>query len=155
MITLDQAKETPVIEKARELCDVLASQSSFKALQASVQAFMDSSEVQAMYHGLGSKQAALQEKQQSGMPLSDEEIADFDKDRDDLLANPIAKGFLDAQKSMKELQKTFNSYLSLTFELGRCPTSDEVDEEQNASGGCCGGGGGGGGGGGCGGGGCG
>ena len=145
MITLDQATETPVIEKTKELCNVLVNQASFKELQAQIQAFMDSSEVQEMYHGLGDKQGILQQKQEAGMPLTDEEIADFNKDREAVLANPVAKGFIDSQQSMKDLQKTLTAYLSLTFELGRCPTADEVDESQNASGGCCGGGGGGGG----------
>ena len=77
--------------------------------------------------------------------MTDEEIADFNQDREAVLANPVAKGFIDSQQSMKDLQKTPTTYLSLTFELGRCPTADEVDESQNASGGCCGGGGGGGG----------
>jgi cell fate (sporulation/competence/biofilm development) regulator YlbF (YheA/YmcA/DUF963 family) len=146
MITLDQATETPVIEKTKELCNVLVNQASFKELQAQIQAFMDSSEVQEMYQGLGDKQGILQQKQEAGMPLTDEEIADFNKDREAVLANPVAKGFIDSQQSMKDLQKTLTAYLSLTFELGRCPTADEVDESQNASGGgCCGGGGGGGG----------
>lgn len=146
MITLDQATETPVIEKTKELCNVLVNQASFKELQAQIQDFMDSSEVQEMYQGLGDKQGILQQKQEAGMPLTDEEIADFNKDREAVLANPVAKGFIDSQQSMKDLQKTLTAYLSLTFELGRCPTADEVDESQNASGGgCCGGGGGGGG----------
>ena len=146
MITLDQATETPVIEKTKELCNVLVNQASFKELQAQIQDFMDSSEVQEMYKGLGDKQGILQQKQEAGMPLTDEEIADFNKDREAVLANPVAKGFIDSQQSMKDLQKTLTAYLSLTFELGRCPTADEVDESQNASGGgCCGGGGGGGG----------
>lgn len=145
MITLDQATETPVIEKTKELCNVLVNQASFKELQAQIQDFMDSSEVQEMYQGLGDKQGILQQKQEAGMPLTDEEIADFNQDREAVLANPVAKGFIDSQQSMKDLQKTLTTYLSLTFELGRCPTADEVDESQNASGGCCGGGGGGGG----------
>jgi cell fate (sporulation/competence/biofilm development) regulator YlbF (YheA/YmcA/DUF963 family) len=146
MITLDQATETPVIEKTKELCNVLVNQASFKELQAQIQDFMDSSEVQEMYKGLGDKQGILQQKQEAGMPLTDEEIADFNQDREAVLANPVAKGFIDSQQSMKDLQKTLTAYLSLTFELGRCPTADEVDESQNASGGgCCGGGGGGGG----------
>ena len=145
MITLDQATETPVIEKTKELCNVLVNQASFKELQAQIQDFMDSSEVQEMYQGLGDKQGILQQKQEAGMPLTDEEIADFNQDREAVLANPVAKGFIDSQQSMKDLQKTLTAYLSLTFELGRCPTADEVDESQNASGGCCGGGGGGGG----------
>jgi len=145
MITLDHATETPVIAKTKELCDVLANQASFKELQAQIQAFMDSSEVQQMYQGLGEKQGMLQQKQQAGMPLTDEEIADFNQDREAVLGNPVAKGFIDAQQSMQDLQKTLTTYLSLTFELGRCPSAEEVDEAQNASGGCCGGGGGGGG----------
>ena len=137
MITLDQATETPVIEKTKELCNVLVNQASFKELQAQIQDFMDSSEVQEMYKGLGDKQGILQQKQEAGMPLTDEEIADFNKDREAVLANPVAKGFIDSQQSMKDLQKTLTAYLSLTFERGRCPTADEVDESQNASGGGC------------------
>ena len=86
-----------------------------------------------------SKGQALQEKQHHGQPLDPTEISAFETDRDQLLKNPVATGFLDAQEEMHELQSTVKKTVAKAIELGRIPTADEL-----AEGGCCGGGGGGG-----------
>ena len=54
---------------------------------------------------------------------------------------------MDAQRTLEGIQKQIGSYVSMTLELGRVPTDEEIEESN--SGGCCGGGGGGGGGEGC------
>lgn len=132
--------KTPIVEKMEELCQTLLDQPVFKNLKASLDTFMQDEGAQSQYQGLLEKQDLLQGKQQRGISLSPEEIDDFQKERDALLDNEVAKGFLDAQESIQELHDTLNRYLSKTIELGRVPEEDEVKK----SGGCCGGGGGGG-----------
>ena len=145
MQILDKAEETAVMVKARELCEAIVAEDSFKRMRGQIDAFMADNAVQALYQGLSQKQGLLQQKQQAGMPLEDDEIADFEKDRDALLANEVATGFMDAQQSMQELQETVNMHVSMTFELGRAPTQQEIDDELHmkgsSGGGCCGGGG--------------
>jgi cell fate (sporulation/competence/biofilm development) regulator YlbF (YheA/YmcA/DUF963 family) len=155
MQILDNAQETAVMVKARELCDAIVSEDSFKRMKGQIEAFMADEKVQALYQGLGAKQGMLQQKQQTGAALTDEEIADFEKDRDELLANEVATGFMEAQQGMQDLQENINMHVSMTFELGRAPTQKEIEDElhmkgSSGGGGCCGGGGCGSGGGGCG-----
>jgi len=78
------------------------------------------------------KGEALQQKQQMGMPLSNDEIDEFQKYRETLVNNPIAKAFLDAQQEMHKVQESVGQYVAKTLELGRMPTSDDL------SGGSCG-----------------
>jgi hypothetical protein len=80
-----------------------------------------------------SKGQALQQKQQMSLPLSGEEIADFEQHRDNLLKNPVAREFMDAQEELHSVQHSIQQFVSKTLELGRLPT------EEDLNGGCCGG----------------
>jgi cell fate (sporulation/competence/biofilm development) regulator YlbF (YheA/YmcA/DUF963 family) len=73
-----------------------------------------------------SKGQALQEKQHGGQALEPAEIAAFEKDRDALLKNPVAAGFLDAQEEMHELQNSVQKTVAKTIELGRIPVAEEL-----------------------------
>ncbi len=98
-------------------------------------AFMGDATTRAQYDGLVTKGQALQEKQQLSMPLSNEEIDDFNRHRDQLLDNPVARGFLDAQEELHEVQKSISQYVTKTLELGRLPT--ELDVAQASCGHGC------------------
>jgi cell fate (sporulation/competence/biofilm development) regulator YlbF (YheA/YmcA/DUF963 family) len=155
MLKLD-AGPTPFVQKLQELCQVLLSQEHFIRLKGQIDAFMADTRAQYMYQALTDKQGLLMDKQRSGMPLSDDEIRDFEVEREALMNNLVCQGFLTAQKELKKIQESVSTYVNLTLEHGRVPTQDEVDTEMRGGGGCCGGGGcgSGGGGGGCGSGGC-
>jgi cell fate (sporulation/competence/biofilm development) regulator YlbF (YheA/YmcA/DUF963 family) len=73
------------------------------------------------------KGQALQEKQQRSLPLSGDEISAFEKDRDALLNNPVARDFLDAQQELHQVHTSINQYISKTLELGRLPTEADMD----------------------------
>ncbi len=83
------------------------------------------------YESLMEKGESLNHKQQQGASLSPEEIADFERHRENVLNNPVSRSFLDAQQEMQKVQESVNKYVSKTFELGRLPT-----EEDLSSGGC-------------------
>ena len=136
--------EDPITSKTQELCEAILSQPGFQRLRASVDAFMADDTAKAQYNAVTGKQSELQQKQHSGQPISDSDIAEFEELRDTLVNNPVARGFLDAQQEMHQTTETVSQYVSKTFHLGRLPT--EADFEQS---GCCGGGNGGGGGCGC------
>jgi hypothetical protein len=78
------------------------------------------------------KGQALQQKQQSATPLSNQEITEFEQHRESLMSNPVARGFIDAQEELREVQETISQYVSKTLELGRMPTDEDL------SGGSCG-----------------
>ena len=82
---------------------------------------------------------ALNQKQQSGLQLSESEIAEFEGARSELLNNPIASDFMQAQQTLEALQSSVSRMVGMTLELGRVPTPE--DSTQATGGGCCGGGG--------------
>ncbi len=137
MSDLLQARETPVIEKAKELCATLLEQDSYKEMKAKLDAFVNDAEAQKMYQDLSEKQTQLVRKQEQTGNLTEEEIQDFENQREKLLVHPVAGGFVEAQQGFEELRDTINRYVTKTFELGRVPTAEEVEPKQ---GGCCGGG---------------
>jgi len=136
MTQLLNEQDTPVIAKTRELCEALVAQDRYKAMKAKLDAFMNDTQAQAMYQELSDKQSMLVQKQESGSDLTEEEIRDFEDQRERLLLHPVAGGFVEAQQGFEELRDTVVRYVTKTFELGRVPTADEVKPK----GGCCGGG---------------
>jgi cell fate (sporulation/competence/biofilm development) regulator YlbF (YheA/YmcA/DUF963 family) len=136
MSQLLNEQDTPVIAKTRELCEALIAQDSYKTLKAKLDAFMNDTQAQSLYQELSDKQSMLVQKQESGAELTEEEIRDFEDQRERLLLHPVAGGFVEAQQGFEELRDTVVRYVTKAFELGRVPTADEVKPQ----GGCCGGG---------------
>jgi cell fate (sporulation/competence/biofilm development) regulator YlbF (YheA/YmcA/DUF963 family) len=125
-------EETAITRKTRELCQMILDEPSMQALRQRIDTFMADEETRAQYDGLIAKGQALQEKQQKSVALTGEEISDFEQQRDSLLKNPVARGFLDAQQELHEVQQSIQKYINKTIELGRLPTEDELGS------GCCG-----------------
>ncbi len=121
-------EESPVLRKTKELCETILEQPNMRSIRQRVEAFMADARIRAQYDGLISKGQALQQKQQASMPLTGEEIADFEHHRDELLSNPIARGFLDAQDELHAVQKSVHNYVSKTLELGRMPTEADLGD---------------------------
>jgi cell fate (sporulation/competence/biofilm development) regulator YlbF (YheA/YmcA/DUF963 family) len=130
--------EDLVHQKTLELCEAIVQQSEFQSIRSRIDSFMGDAAAQRQYETVNEKGRALHQKQHSGTPLTDAEIAGFEKLRDALLANPVAKGFIEAQQEMQHMQEEVGQYVSKTFELGRVPNESELAD------GCCGGEGGGG-----------
>jgi cell fate (sporulation/competence/biofilm development) regulator YlbF (YheA/YmcA/DUF963 family) len=87
---------------------------------------MGDEKTRAHYDALMAKGQALQQKQQGSMPLSGEEISDFEQHRESLLNNPVARGFLDAQEELHQVQESIQQLVSKTLELGRIPTEEDL-----------------------------
>ncbi len=131
-------EETPIARKTRELCQVILEEPSLRALRQRIDSFMADETTRAQYDDLVAKGQALQQKQQMSVALTDEEIADFEQHRDAVLNNPVARGFLDAQHEMHQVQQTIHQYVSKTLELGRLPSEEELSKGGCGSGGCSG-----------------
>jgi cell fate (sporulation/competence/biofilm development) regulator YlbF (YheA/YmcA/DUF963 family) len=125
-------EETAITRKTRELCQMILDEPSMPALRQRIDTFMADEETRLQYDGLIAKGQELQEKQQKSVALTGEEISDFEQQRDSLLKNPVARGFLDAQQELHAVQQSILKYVSKTIELGRLPSEDEL------SAGCCG-----------------
>ena len=125
-------EDTPITRKTRELCQTILDEPTLQALRERIDNFMADEQTRAHYDGLITKGQALQQKQQSSMPLTGEEISDFEQHRDTLLKNPVARGFIDAQQELHEVRESIQKYVGKTIELGRLPSEEEMSE------GCCG-----------------
>jgi cell fate (sporulation/competence/biofilm development) regulator YlbF (YheA/YmcA/DUF963 family) len=120
--------EDAVRQKTLELCETIVQQPQFQSIRQRVESFMADSAAQRQYQSLNEKGRALHERQHEGMPLDAREIAAFDSERDAFLSNPVAKGFIDAQEEMHELQQGVQQMVTKTFELGRIPSEEDLQE---------------------------
>ncbi len=125
------AEDTVLIRKTRELCQTLIDQPEFQQIRVSIETFMTNEGAKTQYQTVMEQGDSLQHKQQMGQPLDGGEIAEFEKNRDTLLANPVAREFIDAQQRMHKMQESVMQYVAKTFELGRVPTGEDLA-------GCCG-----------------
>ena len=127
---------TKIETKTNELCEAILEQIKTGGIRQRIDTFLSDSTARGQYESLMNKGQALQEKQHHGQPLDPTEIAAFEKDRDALLKNPVASGFLDAQEEMHELQSTVKKTVAKTIELGRIPTAKDLAEGGSCGSGC-------------------
>lgn len=116
-----------VQQKTRELCQAIADQPEFQQMRQQIDAFMSDEAAKLQYQIVMEKGEMLQYKQQTGSPLSNDEIMAFEKERDALVNNPVARAFLDAREQMQKVQESVGTYVAKTFELGRTPTEDDMN----------------------------
>ena len=119
---------TKIEEKTRELCQAIVEQPEMVSIRRRIDAFLADTAARGQYEAVMSKGNALHEKQHGGQTLAGVEIADFEKHRDDLLKNPAARSFLDAQEELHGIQHSIQKHVSKTFELGRVPTEADLEE---------------------------
>ena len=119
------AEDTIVLQKTRDLCQTILEQPEFQVLRQQIDAFMTNDEAKSQYELVMEKREALQQKQQLGGTLTNEEIAEFEKHRETLVNNPVAQGFLNAQQEVSKVQESVGQYLAKTFELGRVPGPED------------------------------
>jgi cell fate (sporulation/competence/biofilm development) regulator YlbF (YheA/YmcA/DUF963 family) len=131
---MQTTQDSLITDKTRELCQAILDQPELRSARQRIDAFVADDKARAQYEGLMAKGQALQQKQQRAEQLSGEEIAAFEKEREAVLGNPVARGFLEAQEEMHHVHQSINQYVSKTLELGRMPT--EADFEESGGGGC-------------------
>ncbi|HEY5041054.1 MAG TPA: YlbF family regulator [Verrucomicrobiae bacterium] len=119
---------TKIETKTNELCEAILEQLQSNGIRKRIDTFLGDSAARGQYETLMSKGQALQEKQHHGQPLDPAEISAFEKDRDALLKNPVASGFLDAQEEMHELESSVKKVVAKTIELGRIPSAEDLSE---------------------------
>ena len=126
---------TKIETKTNELCEAILEQLQTGGIRQRIDTFLSDTTARGQYDSLMSKGQALQEKQHQGATLDPSEISAFEQDREALLRNPVASGFLDAQEEMHDLQHSVQKIVAKTIELGHVPSAEDLAE------GCCGGGG--------------
>jgi cell fate (sporulation/competence/biofilm development) regulator YlbF (YheA/YmcA/DUF963 family) len=124
---LTDTESNTVVEKARELCTTILAQPGMGNIRKSIDSFMADEKSRSQYESLMAKGQALHEKQHQSLPLSGEEIGEFEKQREVVLGNPVARGFMDAQEALHHLQESIQTQITKTLELGRLPTSEDLE----------------------------
>ncbi|MFM2293639.1 MAG: hypothetical protein RLZZ350_52 [Verrucomicrobiota bacterium] len=122
--------------KTRELCEAIVAQPGFRASFARIEAFMDNEAARSQYERVVNKGQELQSKQQAAQPMDATEIAAFEQDREALLANPVARGFIEAQDELHDLQHSVQKQINKTLQLGRVATAEDLEEKGSCGTGC-------------------
>ena len=128
-------EESAVMAKTKELCETIVNQDSFAALQSQVELFISNDEAKLQYQSVHDMGDSLNQKQSSGVELSEAEISEFEQSREQLLQNSVVTDFMAAQKELGEIQKSVGKLVGMTLELGRVPTEDDIAEAESAAGG--------------------
>ena len=137
------ADDSALMATTKSLCETLVSQQAFKDLHSNVETFLSNDEARLQYQSVHESGEALNNKQRSGVELSEVEISEFEQGREQLMQNTTVTNFMDAQRELQTVQQAITKYIGLTLELGRVPTEEDFAAAANAGGGgCCGGGGG-------------
>jgi cell fate (sporulation/competence/biofilm development) regulator YlbF (YheA/YmcA/DUF963 family) len=130
---MQTAVETPAVEeKIRDLCQSILDRPDFTDLRRRIDAFMIDEKAKYEYQMLNDSGALLQQKQQHGVQISEEEIGRFEALRDSFMGNPVATEFMTAQQEVSRLQDNILKHVQKTFELGRVPTVEDMND-----GSCC------------------
>jgi cell fate (sporulation/competence/biofilm development) regulator YlbF (YheA/YmcA/DUF963 family) len=133
---MQMTQDTAITEKTRELCQAILDQPNFRSARQRIDTFVADEKARAQYEDLMAKGQALQQKQQRAQQLTGEEISQFEKQREALLSNPVARGFLEAQEEMHHVHQSINQYVSKTLELGRLPNEADFESEEGCGDGC-------------------
>jgi cell fate (sporulation/competence/biofilm development) regulator YlbF (YheA/YmcA/DUF963 family) len=120
--------EDAVRRKTLELCEAITQQPHFQSIRRRVESFMADAAVQQQYQALSEKGRSLHERQHQGLPLDGSEVAAFDSEREAFVRHPVAKGFLDAQEEMQHVRQEVQQYVTKTFELGRVPAEEDLQD---------------------------
>ena len=125
-----------IMGKTHDLCQTILDQPEFQSIRLRIDQFMVNDTARGQYELLSEKGQFLQHKQQQGLELTGEEVADFESLREKFSADPVARGFMEAQKEMHEMQESIMKHVAKTFELGRVPTAEDFSGSCGSGCGC-------------------
>lgn len=132
------APTSAVDEKIRDLCQAILARPDFSDLRRRIDAFMADEKAKYEYQMLNDSGALLQQKQQYGVQITEEEIGRFEALRNSFMKNPVATEFLDAQQEVSRVQENIMKHVQKTLELGRVPTVEDMNDGSCCSGHGCG-----------------
>ena len=131
-------EDSVIVQKTKELCQSILDHPDFKSVQQNIDTFMTDEKAKQAYQELIERGEELHHKQHQGARLSDQEIDAYQKQRDGVVNNPVTANFLRAQQEVHGIQESINKYLSKSFELGRVPAPEEMEDGSCGSGCGCG-----------------
>jgi cell fate (sporulation/competence/biofilm development) regulator YlbF (YheA/YmcA/DUF963 family) len=123
-----KAKESGIIQKTLDLCQAVVDQPDFQDLKQKLDTFLADEYLKFQFQQVNQLGELLQMKHSGGVEIGEEEIAQFETLRQEVMGNPAAIAFLEAQEQMQKLHQVVGRYLDRTFELGRRPEFDEMND---------------------------
>lgn len=127
-MTVDSTeRHQAILRKTVELCQTITDQPFFASQRASINAFLADEGLQAQYSSVLELSEKLDDKQANGIALEADEVREFESQRDQLMSDPTAESFIEAQREIHKVQETIGQYVAKTFELGRVPESSDFD----------------------------
>lgn len=117
----------PIKQGTDQLCESIVNQKGFKELYAKIDAFISDEKLKYEYSTLNERGELLQQKQQAGAEITEEEITAFEQLRTDFLDNKVANDFLAAQGEVQQVQDRIHQVIAKTFEVGRVPAQEDFD----------------------------
>jgi len=126
----------PIGEGTNQLCEAIVNQDGFPELYKKIDAFINDEKLKYEYSTLNDRGALLQQKQQAGMEIAEEEIAEFEKLREEFMANPVAIQFIEAQNEVQQVQDRIHQVIAKAFEIGKVPQSEDFDLCSDGFGNC-------------------
>jgi len=135
-MSMQATTDTALLAKTRELCQTIVEQPEFQDIRKRIDTFMADESTKLQYQMVMEKGEMLQHKQQMGLPMSADEIKDFESNRDALINNPVARDFIDAQQAMQKVQESVGQHVAKTFELGRTPRDEDFQGSCGSGCGC-------------------
>lgn len=129
-------KESIIVQRAQDLCQAIVDESDFSSIKSKLDAFLGDEALKFRFQQLNDMGNLLHMKQNNGMDLKEEEITQFESLREEVMGNPVAQGFIDAQQELQRLHSVVGRLLDKTFELGRRPDFDDLHDGSCCGGGC-------------------
>jgi cell fate (sporulation/competence/biofilm development) regulator YlbF (YheA/YmcA/DUF963 family) len=118
---------SPAIQnRLDDLGRAILSEPQFEGLRLRVEQFLINDEARAQYVRVSEQGEHLHHKQSQGVQLDETEVAEFEKQREALIGNPVARGFLEAQEELQGIQESINRFIGKTLELGRLPGAEDL-----------------------------
>ncbi len=112
--------------KTRELCEALVALPEFQSIRSRIDGFSEDTNARLLLAQLEEKGGELQQRQDSGLPITDLEIGSYENLRQRFLSEPVAAGFVAAREEMIGLQEGIMKHVAKTFELGRVPNPEDM-----------------------------
>ena len=112
-------------QKAGELCAAIVAHKDFPEMFRKLDAFLNDELAKFEFQMLNDRANLIQQKQMSGIPVTPEEMGEFEALRESVLSRPVSSGFMEAQEKMREINQLVYPMLSKTFEIGRVPVPDD------------------------------
>ena len=133
-------EDSAIYSSARDLCAAIIADPQVVQYKEEIDSFLANAEARALFDCVNKMGQELTAKHQAGMEPTEEEIAQFDQLRQNVITNPVCHQFLQARQQIDGIFSELNRYFGLTLELNRVPSHEELEAAMTPpSGGCCGG----------------